>query len=141
MTSFEKGRAFELYILNTFFSKEYYDLLHFTSNYSEIERFVQSDYLPDIQVKDRDTQNVFWIECKFRTKTDYQGNLEITSDYQLNRYYNINEKIIFVIGLGGSPKRPNNLYFVPIDYVYPMQHISELGRFKVIRPDFRPSSY
>lgn len=78
-----------------------------------------TSYYPDLQLS-RVTQGKetnIAIECKFRTGLE-NGFVSFAYDDQLKRYKQFEEQskipVIVVLGLGGTPEAPNNVYEIPL---------------------------
>ncbi|AVB76108.1 hypothetical protein [Methanococcus maripaludis] len=117
-TSFEKGTAFELCCLDIFSEKDF-DLLEMTHNPDSANgRFVKSDLNPDLQFKNKKTDSVFSVECKYRSSL-YKGAFSWAKNKaQADRYREYekeNEISVFVaMGLGGTPEKPEQIFLMPL---------------------------
>ncbi|MDI6896855.1 hypothetical protein [Methanocella conradii] len=74
------------------------------------------DFSPDLEVEHIETGDVFGVECKYRA-SHFMGRLPWAKEYQLKKYSRYREKtgrlLFIVIGLGGTPERPDYMYCVP----------------------------
>jgi hypothetical protein len=73
------------------------------------------DLGPDLKVRHIASGDVFGVECKYRA-SHYLGRLPWAKEYQLRKYARYREagKLLFiVIGLGGTPERPDYMYCIP----------------------------
>ncbi len=74
------------------------------------------DFSPDLEVEHVGSGDSFGIECKYRAST-FMGRLSWAKEYQLKKYARYREKtgrpLFIVIGLGGTPERPDYMYCVP----------------------------
>ncbi len=74
------------------------------------------DFCPDLEVRHIPSGDAFGVECKYRA-SHFLGRLPWAKEYQLkkySRYREVTGKPLFVvIGLGGTPERPDYMYCVP----------------------------
>lgn len=132
MDSFKKGRAFELYTLNVLYPEKNYDVLHLTSNPLETKnRYIKSDALPDIKVQNLNTDEIYWLECKYREYPTEE--IEISSYHQIERYKKLKEPTLYIIGFGGIPSNPEKIYTIPLKHIRPIMKFSFINRKKFIR--------
>lgn len=117
-TSFVKGEAFENYVREYVFPKEYYKLLHRTHNFeSNHDDYIESSLLPDFEFQCIQTGEKFYVEAKFREGVyNNQDKIEWCKPYQLNRYQKINQqqKVFIILGLGDKPRKPFELIIFPL---------------------------
>ncbi len=117
-TSTEKGYEFEKWVVAKF-PKTYYEIKEWRSDKYHEGRFASSNMLPDLEIayRHKNRYAVFAVECKWRS--DFQnGKIEWASADQLARYKDFerssSKPVFIVIGIGGSPDAPQNLYSIPI---------------------------
>jgi len=113
----EKGDKFEEYIVKkldkNFSLKEWRSDKYIDGIYAE------SNLNPDLEYefKMNDFRTTFALECKFRQST-YNGLIELAKERQIKHYKQYEmERIIpvyIVLGLGGSPTKPSELYLIPL---------------------------
>lgn len=78
-----------------------------------------TSYFPDLQLSrmNEGKETHIAIECKFRTGLE-NGFVSFAYDEQLKRYKQFEEQskipVIVVLGLGGTPEAPNNVYEIPL---------------------------
>ena len=78
-----------------------------------------NSYYPDLQLSrvTEGKETHIAIECKFRTGLE-NGFVSFAYDDQLKRYKQFEEQskipVIVVLGLGGTPEAPNNIYEIPL---------------------------
>lgn len=76
---------------------------------------------PDFFVEQPDGQKTleYWVECKWRAKLD--NDAFSIDGKQYDRYRKIQReskrKIIVAVGLGGSPDKPKETFFIPLDSI------------------------
>lgn len=114
--SYGKGYSFEDYIASLFPSYDWV-IADKTRDYSKkFNRLVESDSNPDFTFRHIKTNKTFAIECKYRSYF-YEGGFGLTYK-QLKNYTNFSSKnnipVFVVLGVGGSPKKPQKLFSIPI---------------------------
>lgn len=136
---FKEGYAFEVYVANTLFPRPDYDIEYFTTRRDDLAgRYIASTLNPDMQIRQRKSNHLFWVECKWRTRKSMRnGKLAVLSRVQLDRYCRFQEKegkrrIYIVIGLDGRPNAPSRLFCLPIHEFnnQPWPPIGNLARFE-----------
>jgi len=73
------------------------------------------DLNPDLEVEHAVSGDVFGVECKYRA-SHHLGRLPWAKEYQLRKYGRYREAgraLFVVIGLGGTPERPDYMYCIP----------------------------
>ena len=135
MTSEEKGRAFEEYIITRFDRNEYKLLEWRGDKYCKGWGGAEANCKPDLTFENKRSGDRFAVECKFRSRPNGR-KLEWATDEQLQRYrdYQGKEKIpVFIaIGLGGNPRDPEALFIMRLDRMkFPdvMMHYLDKFRF------------
>lgn len=129
----EKGNKFEKYIVDKF-DDRFFSIVEWTTDMGrKHNRFVESDCNPDLVIRDRKTNEIFCVECKYRSN--------IINEYfnwsypeQMDRYFSYahERKIPFyvVLGSGGSPDSPADVFCVPlVEAEGPKIHISKLRKY------------
>lgn len=118
----KKGNDFENYIVDLFgIKKGYFTLMEWRpdkiSNKSNI--YAKSNFFPDLhyEIKNNNIAYQFAVECKYRSRT--ASIIKIAIDRQLENYRNFsNDKkcpVFIILGLGGSPQNPNELFIIPLN--------------------------
>lgn len=114
----QKGDDFERYVVDLFDEKHFSVVQWTTDMARKHTRFVESDCGPDLVLRYRYTNEIFCVECKFRSKL-FKGKLQWSASRQLERYrafakYN---KVPFfvVIGLGGMTRKPKKMFCIPLE--------------------------
>lgn len=129
-----KGVIFEQYVINLF-APSFFSLYDCTRDNSKMfNRKVESDQNPDITMRYIRTNELFSIECKFRSNAP-DDKVSWARDDQIKNYlsYAIKNKrpVFVVIGLGGSPDNPNRMFCIPIaEAKYPELFISMLRKYE-----------
>ncbi|WP_255335713.1 hypothetical protein [Methanosarcina sp. KYL-1] len=130
----EKGNDFERYVVDLFDEKTF-SLIQWTTDMGRKHtRFVESDCGPDLVLRYRPTNEVFCIECKFRSSL-YKDKLQWSEPAQIERYRTFardNEAPFFVlIGLGGKARKPKRMFCIPLEEAwYPALYPSVFERFE-----------
>lgn len=74
----------------------------------------QVDFSPDLEVEHVESGDTFGVECKYRSSR--LNKLPWAKEYQLKKYGRYREAgkpLFIVIGLGGTPEKPDYMYCVP----------------------------
>lgn len=130
----EKGNDFEKYIVSLF-DENYFSIAQWTADLArKHDRFVESDCNPDLRIRYKPKNEVFCVECKYRSAL-YEGKLPWSNPNQLKRYQEFareNELPVFVvIGLGGSADSPEKMFCIPLrEAKYPELFPSLFERFE-----------
>lgn len=132
--SYVKGDEFERYIRNTLFPHVCYDLLHKNYDYLSCQNFkIESSREPDFKFRPQKGGTEFYVEAKYRSYF-HKGRLEWCKTYQLRRYQVINKEtpIFIVIGVGGHPLTPEQVFLVPMkDIKYTVLFQSFLRKYEI----------
>jgi hypothetical protein len=114
----EKGVAFEKFVV-TKFDKRFFKIKEWQGDKYHEGYYAENNKNPDLVIEHmlKDQQNTFAIECKWRSNT----NIEVfdwCTDEQLEHYKKYSEEkglpVFVVIGLGGQPMTPAEVYVVPL---------------------------
>jgi hypothetical protein len=130
----EKGDNFEKYVAERFDDK-LFSIVEWTTDMSrKHNRFVEADCNPDLVIRDRKTNNIFCIECKYRSRL-VNEYFEWSYPDQMDRYFSYahERKIPFyaVLGLGGSPDFPSEVFCIPLEGAKnPQIHINTLQKYR-----------
>jgi len=116
--SINKGNLFEKYVVDRL-DPEYFSIVEWTTDISrKHSRTVESDMNPDLVVRFKPSNEMFAIECKYRSRLN-NNKLEWSNDGQRARYlqFSLERKIpvFIVIGLGGHPEHPDNVFCIPLE--------------------------
>lgn len=125
----QKGDDFERYVVDLF-DKKHFSIVQWTTDMTrKHNRFVESDCGPDLVLRYRPTNEIFCVECKFRSKL-FKGKLQWSEPMQLGRYRTFakdNEIPLFiVIGFGGKARKPKRMFCIPLEH----------ANFPAIPPEF-----
>lgn len=130
--SFLKGEEFQDFVRSQLFTKDDYDMLERTPNYTKND-YIESSKKPDFKFRSRKTGKEFFVEAKHRSVL-YKGAFEF-KPHQLRRYRIINEEtpVYIVIGVG-RPESPGQVFLVPlgnIGYRYTKLYCSFLDKCQI----------
>lgn len=115
-----KGDAFEKFVVK-YFSRKYFTLQEWRSDKYVDGVYAVSNHFPDLEVifnfKEKGIKEAFAIECKWR-KNYYNNGIEWAQNYQIKNYKEyaakLNIPVFVVIGVGGEPEKPEELFIVPL---------------------------
>lgn len=115
------GNDFESYVI-TMFDSERFDLIHRTpTNEDTGGRYVSSMRLPDLGFRERSTGRRFWVECKYRARTEDLGTITWCTDNQLRNYkrtyYGTGDTVFIMIGLGGHVRAPDKVFCLNLERI------------------------
>lgn len=118
-----KGREFEDFVLELFDLGESraYSLIEWRGDKSNGEITPVSNTYPDfvIEYKKENVKKRFAVECKWRTSIPRYISKPLLAPEQIERYQEyakeVNMNVNIVLGVGGEPSMPEELYIVPID--------------------------
>ena len=134
-----KGREFEDFVLELFDLNETktYSLLEWRSDKSMGEISPVSNTYPDfvLEYKEGRRKKKFAIECKWRASIPKRFTQPLFEPEQITHYqeYAVEkaQKVIIILGVGGEPSLPEELYLIPIDAISQIQSKpSLLKKFK-----------
>ena len=127
----QKGQAFEEYVISKFdFSRKSLTLLSRADNSSTATK-------PDLDIKltagGKDYR--FAVECVWRQDMPQESldwckeeKIEVLKSYEKKN----NAKVFIVVGIGGAPRNPEQLYIVPLDErPYANIYTSVLSKYEV----------
>lgn len=106
------GLAFERHVMGLF-GKDF-KILSWMQDGTRTKEEI--DFSPDLVVQHIESGEVFGVECKYRS-THFFGKLTWAKEYQLKKYdryrATTGHKLFIVIGLGGTPEKPDYMYCIP----------------------------
>jgi hypothetical protein len=138
---FMVGLRFENYVLDLF-SEKYFSIVEKThSAETNQERYVESSMNPDFVFRYIPTNEIFAVECKYRSALNNEGRLGWSYPDQMKRYQEFSFKrkmpVFIVIGLGGIDIEPEEMFNIPLEEAkYPELYPSVFNRFR--RPPNKP---
>lgn len=115
------GNDFESYVISMF-NPEKFELIHRTPTNDDTNgMYVESMRLPDLRFRERSTGRSFWVECKYRTRTEDLGNIGWCTEKQLKNYkhthYSTRDTVFIMIDLGGSVMAPNKVFCLNLERI------------------------
>lgn len=117
----EKGDAFEDFVVNLLADWRLKLLDRTQDKVSSAGVVAESCKNPDLQVSQKrgNSDIDYYLECKYRSR--WKDGAITIEDWQLDRYrqfqsYN-HRKVLFAIGVGGTPSAPASFMLVPLDSV------------------------
>ena len=124
-----KGREFEDFVLELFDLNETnaYSLLEWRGDKSLGEVSPISNTYPDfvLEYKEGKRKKKFAVECKWRAGIPRRFTQPLFSSDQITRYQEYaaekEQNVYIILGVGGEPCMPEELYVIPIDYISQIQ--------------------
>jgi hypothetical protein len=135
----DKGQLFEEYIVSKF-DKRVFKFEVWCSDKKTGTRYPKSNMYPDLEFifSYKGIEKHFAVECKFRTRL-FNNAFDIGAE-QLQRYreYEATRKIdvYLVLGLGGQPEAPKELFLIPLTKLTSLDHRFLLEYKKKVDKDF-----
>lgn len=119
---YRMGRNFEDYLIGLFPETEWEIEDRSSDTSKRIGRRVTGDVSYDFIVKHRATSRRFILQCKYRSRffrKDGREGVEWARPYQIRNYRTFQRSkgwpYLVVIGVGGKPKKPDQLFVVPLE--------------------------
>jgi hypothetical protein len=131
--NYDKGVEFEKYV-HSLFDLKYFSVVHWSRDIDKKHGIrIESDSEPDFTMRYKPTNEMFAIECKFRSNL-YQEKLCWATHEQVKHYnaFARGKRIptFVVIGFQGSPSHPKEMFCVPLsDAKYPELYGSVYKKF------------
>ena len=115
------GNDFEDYVI-TMFDPEKFELIHRTPTNDDTNgRFVHSMVYPDLRFREKSTGRRFWVEVKYRARTEEHGEITWCNDNQLRHYkrtmYETRDPVFIIIGVGGPTQCPQKVYCLNLERI------------------------
>lgn len=134
-TNIEKGLDFEKFVVSRF-AKKYFTILSWQGDKFHEGYYAESNKDPDliIEFNLKEVKEKFAVECKYRSGF-INDKLEWCTAKQMEHYKQFeakeNKPVFIVIGVGGLPAAPEEMYVVPLqDLHYNFVTKSYLQRYK-----------
>ena len=114
-----KGDAFEKFVVLNF-DKKYFKIKEWRGDKYVNGTYAESNQYPDLEIRFQlgRHRDLFAVECKWR-KNLKNDELEWAKDYQLSNYRQFSKErnvpVFVIIGIGGTPDDPEQLYVVPLE--------------------------
>jgi hypothetical protein len=129
------GYDFEKYVVQKF-SPKYFEITNWAGDKFVEGRFAKTTLQPDIQLVLRSAGKRYplAVECKWRSNPKSEF-VRFADDEQLVRYQKFaktnNTPTFIVLGIGGKPSDPAEVFVIPIDrFNKPVQHLENLKDYK-----------
>ena len=112
-----KGRRFEEFVVSLVADKSRFKLLAWRSDKIFGNTYAAENLYPDLHIRHKiPTGEVeYFIECKYRSSWDKDGNIDLSN--QFLRYRNFakehNCELFIAIGIGGTPSNPDEFLIIP----------------------------
>ncbi|MFT3845765.1 MAG: hypothetical protein QM725_11985 [Lacibacter sp.] len=117
----KKGDEFERYVIERF-DKTYFNLKEWRSDKIHKGIYPESNMNPDLvyDFASNSAKARFAVECKWRADL-VNNKIEWAKSYQLDNYRRFQQTermpVFVVIGVGGQPNNPNDLYIIPLNEI------------------------
>lgn len=130
--NYEKGKAFEQYIISLF-NEQKFTLKKRRQSEKFTDNFQSPDHFnPDVEMELIFTGRKkyrFAVECKWR-KEFKDGNIKWANDSQICSYQVFQSqarmRVFVAIGIGGEPSGPEKLFVTPLDNIAQYNKVDEL---------------
>lgn len=130
--NYEKGKAFEQYIINLF-NQHSFQWKKWRESKKFTDQFLPTDhYNPDLEMELVFTgakKYRFAVECKWR-KEFKEGTITWASNSQICSYQIFQSQarmpVFIAIGIGGQPSSPEKLFVTPLDNISQHNYVHEL---------------
>lgn len=124
-----KGREFEDFVLELFDLNvtSTYSLLEWRGDKSLGEISPISNTYPDfvLEYKEGKRKKKFAVECKWRASIPRRSTQPLFEPEQIIRYQEYAtekaQNVFIILGVGGEPSMPEELYLIPIDFISQIQ--------------------
>lgn len=124
-----KGREFEDFVLELFdlYETKTYSLLEWRGDKSLGDISPVSNSYPDfvLEYKEGRRKRKFAVECKWRANIPRRLTQLLFEPEQITRYQEYAEEkalnVYIILGVGGEPSMPDELYLIPIDSISMIQ--------------------
>jgi hypothetical protein len=133
LLQYTKGREFESYVAGMFPTRDF-EILQRAD--------LEGSKIPDLYIKDLKMREKFWVEAKWRRRL-YNEKYKICDANRLESYKTFQasvkpETVFMVLGLGGEPSTPNEVFCLPVSKIeYPELFLSRLIPVKHEHATFR----
>ena len=118
--NYKMGKDFEEYVVNLLNPRQF-KLIEKVNDYSGLYHKAERNKYCDIVFRDKATNKEFAIECKYRSAWhEYNVNMEVSwvEQYKIDDYNKFsrdkNMSVVVMLGVGGTPDHPADLYCIPL---------------------------
>ena len=117
-----KGREFEEYILELLdIKKGKYILREWRGDKTMGDVSPENNSYPDFLIEEVDTKRSIAIECKWRKSLNHAVTINLFSPERLTFYHEFSQEknlpVFIVLGIGGEPCEPDDVYIIPLKSV------------------------
>lgn len=123
-TNYHKGLLFERVIQGKFPNVEWIMVNATKDLHKKFRRFVESDANPDFVFRKRGSGKTIAVECKYRSEyiVGTKGDMGIWWNKDQGQRYlqyeiNNNTPVYIAVGIGGNPKSPKTISYIPIEII------------------------
>ena len=120
----EKGDDFEKFVIQLFdFKSNRFVLKEWRSDKYIDGIYPESNHYPDFEIEliTKNYISSFAVECKFRSSWSQDDTINWAKYRQIINYDNYSKQkgfpVFIILGVGGSPKDPNEIYIFSLDEV------------------------
>ncbi|MEJ7912148.1 MAG: hypothetical protein WKF70_03260 [Chitinophagaceae bacterium] len=144
LTSFEKGNAFESFVLKLFNQKSgrFIPVRHDSESATTFGKIAAKTTYPDLKFlfSTRGKKYKFAVECKWK-KGFINGKIHWAEPHQLKNYLQFqkqwNTTLFVAIGIGGEPSNPSLLFVTPLNVLAQKTEVAEEDLLVYSRPKSR----
>lgn len=115
----QKGREFENWVVEHF-NRKYFEIIEWRGDKYHKGAYAASNTYPDLELalQLHGKKYDFAVECKYRSQWNGEG-VEWADEQNVKNYNEFAKKknipVIIVIGIGGTPCDPENVFCCPLD--------------------------
>jgi hypothetical protein len=144
LTKDEKGQRFEKWVVKRF-SPDYFKIKEWRGDKYVDGIYAESTLNPDLEIEFYmgNIRKSFAVECKWRKSFDKgkKPGIEWATERQIENYRNFSKErgipVFVVIGVGGEPDNPDELYSIPLEYLkYPYATAEYLANYRLRGTDY-----
>ncbi|MBR1732780.1 MAG: hypothetical protein IJ729_03440 [Alloprevotella sp.] len=136
-----KGREFEDFVLELLSVENNEDvkLLEWRGDKQQGSIFPESNHYPDflLEYHSKSSTTLLTIECKWRQRLSIPELFDESKIEKYRQYANErNARMLYVLGIGGQPCAPEEVYLVPIEAVKEINvSPAKLNRYRLTQPE------
>jgi hypothetical protein len=140
----EKGNEFEKFVVQKF-NRKYFKIIEWTGDKYINGIYAETSTQPDLRIKFSlyEIEKEFAVECKYRSYY-YKGGIDWAKGNQRSNYQNYSEAkgivTFVVIGVGGKPDNPDELFIVPLQELK-SDFIGQTDLAQYIKKDFNENKF
>ena len=111
-----KGRRFEEFVVSLISDKSLFKLLAWRSDKIVGSTYAAENLYPDLHIRHQTPWGVveYFIECKYRSSWDKDGNVDLSNQFLRYRNYAKEHgcELFIAIGVGGVPSNPDKFLII-----------------------------